>query len=226
MADNLKPMLDITVSKTDKSSPSDGSFPTWPPNWPEIADSIARAVQRGDWGRYRGQASAELNARIRQICQVSHCRLVSSGSLGIELALRACGISSQDRVVVCGYDYPGNFRAVELLGALPVLVDAAATSFSVDPEPLQQIADRHIRAVIVSHLYGVPAEIQAIREICDRKGWKLIEDACQTPAMNVQGRPAGSWGDVGVLSFGGSKPLTSGNGGALLTICDTPFSFT
>lgn len=193
------------------------SFPPWPPEWPEIADSIDQAVRRGDWGRYRGQATDELTQKLADLAAAKHCRLVSSGSLGIEIALRGAGVAARDRVALCGYDYPGNFRAIELIGARPVLVDADPASYSADPNQLEQIPENQITAVLVSHLYGIAAQIDQIRELCTRRGWRLIEDACQTPGMDVAGRPAGAWGDVGVMSFGGSKPLTAGNGGALLT---------
>ena len=206
------------------------SFPPWPPDWPEIAESIAQAVLRGDWGRYRGESTSELISRMSEFAAAKHVRLVSSGSIGVELALRGLGVSPNDEVVLCGYDYPGNFRAIELIGARPILVDADRASYSIDPNELERVSRRDVSsqavssqgvvAVLVSHLYGVPAQIKAIREICDRRGWKLVEDACQTPGMMVQGKPAGSWGDVGVFSFGGSKPLTAGNGGAILTSDD------
>jgi dTDP-4-amino-4,6-dideoxygalactose transaminase len=194
-----------------------GTFPSWPPDWSEIGEAIAKAVSCGDWGRYRGESYAELIRRISEFAATKHVRLVGSGSIAIELALRGLGVSQKDQVVLCGYDYPGNFRAIELMGARPVLVDVDRTSYSIDPNELERVSSQSVVAVLVSHLYGVPAQIKAIREICDRRGWMLVEDACQTPGMTIQGMPAGSWGDVGVFSFGGSKPLTAGNGGAILT---------
>ncbi|WP_167546680.1 DegT/DnrJ/EryC1/StrS family aminotransferase [Stieleria maiorica] len=192
-------------------------FPTWPPQWPEITESILQVLRSGHWGRYRGEATERLREKIVELIGCGHVRLVSSGSLGVESALRAAGISPGNQVALCGYDYPGNFRAIEILGARPLLVDADPAGFSVDPESLRQVSPESVKAVVVSHLYGVPAKIRQLREICDQKDWALIEDACQTPGMAIDGRPAGAWGDVAVLSFGGSKPLTAGNGGAVLT---------
>ncbi|OYP35525.1 hypothetical protein CGZ80_11845 [Rhodopirellula sp. MGV] len=145
------------------------------------------------------------------------CRLISSGSLGIELGLMALGVGPGANVAVCAYDYPGNFRAIELLGARPVLVDAALDSYSISPDSLRDIESDQVDVVIASHLYGVPAQVAEIDAICRDKGWNWVEDACQTPLMAIDGRFAGSHGDLGVLSFGGSKPLTAGNGGAILT---------
>jgi len=192
-------------------------LPTWPPDWPEIAESIRETLASGNWGRYQGPRCRELKRRVSEMVHAEHCRLVCSGSAGVELALRASGINSGAGVVLCGYDYPGNLRAVELVGARPILADADEDRFSVSPEALQSLASDAAGAVIVSHLYGVPARIAEIRGLCDDRGWVLIEDACQVPGMLIQKRPAGRWGNVGVFSFGGSKPLTCGNGGAVVT---------
>ncbi|WP_253154273.1 DegT/DnrJ/EryC1/StrS family aminotransferase [Stieleria tagensis] len=196
-------------------------FPAWPPQWPEIAESVAESIASGNWGRYQGPAAVELADQLCQLTASKRCRLTSSGSVAVELALRSVGVLPGDQVICCGYDYPGNFRAIELLGARPLLVDADPAGFSIDPGQLDEVSDSRVRAVLVSHLYGIPAQIASIRSLCDRRGWKLVEDACQVPGMWVDGRPAAAWGDVGVYSFGGSKPLTAGTGGALLTNDDS-----
>ncbi|KAA5543174.1 DegT/DnrJ/EryC1/StrS aminotransferase family protein [Roseiconus nitratireducens] len=191
-------------------------LPPWPPQWPEITDSVSHALADGSWGRYHGRLAEQLRIRIGELGGCPSCRLLCSGSAGIELALRSVGISAGDKVLLCGYDYPGNFRAVELLGGRPVLGDAASDSYSLDASAVQA-CPADVKAVIVSHLYGVGAAVASIREQCDRRGFALIEDACQVPGMIIDGRPAGSWGNAAVFSFGGSKPLTAGNGGAVLT---------
>ncbi|MFU7559124.1 DegT/DnrJ/EryC1/StrS family aminotransferase, partial [Roseiconus sp. JC912] len=173
----------------------------------------------------RGQAPDEAIAAEIRLAPVKtsqnvptwHCRLVSSGSLAVEMALRVLGAGQQNKVAVCAYDYPGNLRAIEAVGARPYLVDAAFDSYSISPKQLKSIPADEIQFVIASHLYGIPADVNAIKMICRDKGWKWIEDACQTPLMPIASKFAGSHGDLGTLSFGGSKPLTSGNGGAILT---------
>ena len=134
----------------------------------------------------------------------------------MEIALRAAGIGPGDEVIVPAFDYPGNLRCVELVGAKPVLVDVLRDGVTLDPDGLESAAGGSVRGVIVSHLFGRAAAIRPIVEICGRHGWLLFEDACQVPDMRIDGRPAGTLGDVGTLSFGGGKPLTSGSGGALL----------
>ncbi len=135
----------------------------------------------------------------------------------MEIALRAAGIGSGDEVILAAFDYPGNFRSIELVGAQPVLVDVAPGRVTLDPAGFEAAASDRVRAVIVSHLFGQAAPMDEIGAACGARGWVLIEDACQVPGMQIGGRPAGSFGDLATVSFGGSKLLTAGSGGALLT---------
>lgn len=196
-------------------------LPVWPPNWPEIAASVQSVLDAGDWGRYRSEIKTELIDHLRAAFGVSHVWPTSSGTAAIEISLRAAGVGTGDRVVVAAYDYPGNFRTIELLNARPVLADINAERYSLCPDSLRAVAQKipaeTIKAVVFSHLYGQPADVRSIRELCDQHQWVMIEDACQVPGMTIDGRPAGSFGDLATLSFGGSKPLTCGNGGAVLT---------
>ena len=118
---------------------------------------------------------------------------------------------------MAGFDFPGNFRANEVVGARPVLVDVNPSSRCLDAERLAAVDRERVRAVIVSHLHGGVAEMPSILHLARQRNWAVVEDACQQPGAKLDGRPLGSWGDVGVLSFGGSKLLTAGRGGAVLT---------
>jgi perosamine synthetase len=262
--------------------------PVWPPQWPEILDSVANVVQSGDWGRYHSVACKELRERLlhsfRDSCfpdghQTDDVRLCCSGNAALELALRAAKIGSGDEVLISAYDYPGNLRTIELLGAKPVLMDVKGGGFGFDEPSLVDACSRaetqSIRAVIVSHLFGEVLDAEPIRKFCDQKGWVLIEDVCQSlgakggnPATSTMSecfehsfpeqlsptqsaaapigleanpietldkdasssRPrvaefkreiqstrfAGCWGHLATLSFGGSKPVSAGAGGALV----------
>lgn len=135
----------------------------------------------------------------------------------MELALRGLKIGAGDEVILAAYDFPGNFRAIEAVGARPVLVDIAADAWTLDAQQLAAAIAPETKAVIVSHLHGSLADMRSLREIADQRGLAIVEDACQASGATVDGRPAGSWGDCGVFSFGGSKLLTAGRGGAVVT---------
>jgi perosamine synthetase len=191
------------------------------PTWPILDDEIRAAVQAalvdGSWGRYTGCHVQALEGLLAAYHFVPHVQACASGTLAVELALHAVGVRPGDEVVLSAYDYPGNFLTIHALGAVPVLVDVAPGSVEPTGEAIANAVGPQCRAVLVSHLHGALADMPAIADACKRTGVALVEDACQGCGANAAGRKAGSWGDAGVLSFGGSKLLTAGRGGAILT---------
>jgi dTDP-4-amino-4,6-dideoxygalactose transaminase len=149
--------------------------------------------------------------------RVRHVSLCSSGTIAVELALRGLKIGPGDEVILAAYDFPGNFRAIEAVEAQPVLMDLASGAWTLDADQFAAAISPATEAIIVSHLHGSLADMRAICALAKQHELTVVEDACQVPGALVQGKPAGSWGDCGILSFGGSKLLTAGRGGAILT---------
>ena len=189
--------------------------------WP-LADELVAAALRdasadGSWGRYHGPHVPRLAAALASFFQSEFVSPCCSGTFAVQLALRGLRIEPGDEVLLAGYDFPGNFRSIEAVGATPVLVDVAPGNWNLDPGLLAEACSPRTRAVLVSHLHG---GLVPMRELCDwarEHRLSVVEDICQAPGAMVEGRLAGTWGDVGVLSFGGSKLLTAGRGGAILT---------
>lgn len=200
------------------------SFPQGPPTWPlpdeDVQAALAAAYADGSWGRYFGPHHTQLVEALAQMHAVSHVQPCSSGTIAVELALRGCKVAAGDEVILAAYDFPGNFRAVEAIGARPVLVDLKPGTWTLDEEQLPVAISPQTKAVVVSHLHGSLASMPRIMAIAAERSVAVVEDACQSPGAVVQGRVAGTWGDVGVLSFGGSKLLTAGRGGATITARD------
>jgi dTDP-4-amino-4,6-dideoxygalactose transaminase len=171
----------------------------------------------GTWGRYHGPNCERLCEALTQLCGTRHAWLCCSGTIAIEIALRGLKVGPGDEVILAAYDFRGNFRAVEAVGARPVVVDLAAGSWTLDIDQVAAAISCETKAVIVSHLHGSLADMARLRELADKSRFAIVEDACQTPGAAIGGKPAGSWGDCGVLSFGGSKLLTAGRGGAIVT---------
>jgi dTDP-4-amino-4,6-dideoxygalactose transaminase len=192
------------------------TFP-WPLPDPEVHAALQAVWADGSWGKYHGPQSAGLIAELRDQFACEQVLLCSSGTIGVELALRGCGVQPGEEVVLAGYDFAGNFRAVEALGARPVLVDVEPGSWSLSARALEEVSSESVRAVVVSHLHGGLADMRAIEALAQQRGWLVVNDVCQQPGAQLAGRPLASWGDVAVLSFGGSKLLTAGRGGAVLT---------
>lgn len=196
------------------------TLPPWPPQSPAIADSVHNTLQDGSWGEYHGWPVQSLIQRLQSQFSVAHAWPCSSGTLGVELALRGCGVRPGDEVILAGYDFPGNFRAIESVGAVPVLVDVIAKGWTLETQYLSSAISDKTTVVIASHLHGELCDMVAIMEICRGTKIRVIEDACQVPGATVAGKLAGTQGDIGVLSFGGSKLLTAGRGGAVITDCE------
>jgi dTDP-4-amino-4,6-dideoxygalactose transaminase len=198
--------------------------PQGPPEWPLVDPEVARVIHQlalsGDWGRYHGPHTEALKERLQDLHQVSSAVLTCSGTSAIELALRGVRVQPGDEVILSAYDFKANFTNVLLLGARPVLVDLNPKSGQLDVEQVALAITEKTRGVLASHLHGAAVDMPRLAEITRHAGIPLIEDACQMSLARVHGRPAGCWGDVGVISFGGSKLLTAGRGGAILTSRD------
>jgi perosamine synthetase len=195
--------------------------PQGPPEWPLADEAILEAMRAaysdGSWGRYQGGHVARLERRLVEMHRVDCVLTCGSGTFAVELALRALKVGAGDEVAMVAYDYGGNFLSIHAIGARPVLVDVDADNWNLAPEALAAAFGPATRAIIVAHLHGGLVPMREVMEIAGRQGVAVIEDAAQAPGALVQGRLAGAWGDVGILSFGGSKLLTAGRGGALLT---------
>lgn len=197
------------------------AFPAGPPSWPVADPDVLRALQEcyadGSWGKYLGPHCEQLRETLRRDLAVEHVRLCSSGSVAVELALRGLGVGAGDEVLLGGYDFPGNFRAITAVGALPVLIDLDRSTCGIDPANIAAACSNKTKAVIASHLHGGLVDMPRLLEAAKAHGLAVVEDACQTSGAVVHGRPAGTWGDAGTFSFGGSKLLTAGRGGAVVT---------
>jgi len=158
-----------------------------------------------------------LAERLATYHEVEFVELCCSGTFAIELALRALQIGAGDEVILAGYDFIGNFNDIVAVGARPVLIDLDPHNWNLNPELIAEAISPQTRAILVSHLHGGVVPMSRVVELARQNGLAVIEDACQMPGALIEGRKAGTWGDIGVISFGGSKLLSAGRGGALLT---------
>ena len=189
--------------------------PDWPMDDPTVQAALQHAIDHRLWGKYHADACDELSERLGEYLSTENVMLCSSGTVAIELALRGVGVQPGDEVIVAAYDFKGNFQDVLAVGATPVLVDVDPLNWNMDPGQLDEACTDQTAAIILSHLHGGFVPLHMAYERIDRHGIPVIEDACQMPGGTVQGGKAGTNGDVGVFSFGGSKLMTSGRGGCL-----------
>jgi dTDP-4-amino-4,6-dideoxygalactose transaminase len=191
--------------------------PPWPVPDEDVLQALRAAYQDGSWGKYHGGNVERLEAALARRHGVDFALSCSSGTIAVEMALRALKVGSDDEVLLAAYDYSGNFLSVHAVGARPVLADVSPGNWQIDWQRIEAAIGPTTRAIVASHLHGGIVDMRAVMEIAGRHGLGVVEDAAQAPGAAVQGRPAGTWGDIGILSFGGSKLLTAGRGGAVLT---------
>jgi dTDP-4-amino-4,6-dideoxygalactose transaminase len=195
--------------------------PQGAPDWPfpdeEVLQALQAAYRDGSWGKYHGANVERLEERLAHYHQVPFALTCGSGTFAVETALRASKIGPGDEVLLAAYDYGGNFLSIHAVGATPVLADVDPSNWNVAPQLLRVAIGPATRALIVSHLHGGVVPMRDIMAVAGEHRLSVIEDAAQAPGAVIQGRKAGTWGDIGILSFGGSKLLTAGRGGALLT---------
>lgn len=140
---------------------------------------------------------------------------VVNGTAALHLAVEALGAGAGDEVIVPSLTYIATANAVRYSGATPVFADVDPGTWCLDPEAVEAAVTPRTRGIIAVHLYGHPADMDALNDIAARHGLWVVEDAAESHGARYKGRPTGSLGSVGVFSFYGNKIITSGEGGAL-----------
>ena len=194
-----------------------------PPDVGELERKLLLEAFDSNWVAPVGPDLDAFEAQVAEIVGVRHAVALSSGTAALHLALVAAGVRTGDTVLVPSFTFAATANAVMYLGARPVFLDSTAESWNVDPALVVDELKRRCakgrppRAVIAVDMYGQCADYEPLVDACDRYGVALIEDAAEALGATYRGRPAGSFGLAGVLSFNGNKIITTGGGGMLVT---------
>jgi 8-amino-3,8-dideoxy-alpha-D-manno-octulosonate transaminase len=167
-------------------------------------------MRNGHW------KAKELENALAQRMQTQYAQLVSSGTAALTVALASAGIGAGDEVIVPNFTFVASFEAVLALGAIPILVNIDDT-LTLDPAAVEQAITDKTKAIMPVHMCGSMADLGALRQLCESYQLLLIEDACQAIGGSYDGKPLGSYGDVGCFSFDFVKTITCGEGGGMIT---------
>ncbi len=182
----------------------------------DIIDAVTRVV---DSGWYVGGAElAGFEADYAAYCQADHCVGVGNGLDALTLALRAMDVGPGDEVIVAANGYIATLLAVSMTGATPVLVEPDPATHNLDPTRVEAAITPRTRVILPTHLYGQPADLDALLAIARAHGLRLLEDGAQAHGSRYKGRRVGAHGDAVTWSFYPSKNLGAlGDGGAVTT---------
>jgi perosamine synthetase len=170
---------------------------------------------RSSWISSTGEYVTRFEREFAEATSVRASVTVANGTVALHLAMLAHGVGPGDEVIVPSMTYIATANAVRYVGAEPVFVDVDSKTWCLDPELTNEAIGPRTRGIIVVHLYGHPADMDAINAIAERHGLWVVEDAAEAFGATYKGRAAGSLASIGTFSFYGNKTLTSGEGGAI-----------
>lgn len=170
-----------------------------------------------NWISSAGRYVSEFERTFADFCGVRHAISCANGTVALHLALLAEDVGPGDEVIVPTLTYVATANCVRYCGATPVFVDSERESWNLDPALVEAAITERTRGIVAVHLYGHPAEMDALTAIAERGGLFLIEDAAEAHGARHRDRVAGSIGTSAIFSFYGNKIITTGEGGMVVT---------
>jgi perosamine synthetase len=170
---------------------------------------------RSSWISSTGSFVGRFEREFAQACATSSALSVCNGTVALHLALLALGVRPGDEVLVPSLTYIATANAVRYVGGEPVFVDVDPNTWTLDPGRIEEAITRRTRGIIAVHLYGHPADMDAINHLAGVHGLWVVEDAAEAHLARYKGRPTGGFASIGTFSFYGNKIFTSGEGGAV-----------
>ena len=182
----------------------------------ELDVGLKSVFQKGDF--ILGEEAQAFESQFAQYCQVPYGVGVNSGTDALYLALSALNIGPGDEVIVPTFTFIATALCVSYTGATVVFVDIEDQTYNIDPVQFKAAITKRTKAVIPVHIYGQPADMKEIQEICQTHKIAIVEDACQAHGSSYGGKRAGSLGDLACFSFYPTKSLGAfGDAGMIVT---------
>ena len=166
-----------------------------------------------------GPVVREFESEFAAHAGVGHGVAATNGTTALHAAFRALDIGAGDAVVTTPFSFVASANAVRLCGATPVFADIDPETYNLDPASVERVLEDRddVAAILAVHLYGLPADMDALAALADEHDTALVEDAAQAHGATYDGRPVGSLGDAAAFSFYPTKNMTTGEGGMVLT---------
>lgn len=227
-------MFDKIVSFIKSLYPTENPVPLHAPRFSGNEKKYLTDCIDTTYVSYVGEYVTRFEDEIRQFTGAKYAVAVSSGTAALHIALLLAKTAPGDEVITQPLTFVATANAISYCGAQPVFVDVERATLGLDPEKLNdflinngilksdgkcynKITGRRIAACVPMHTFGHPVRIDQIIEVCQRYRMSVIEDAAEALGSFYKGQHAGTFGDFGILSFNGNKPVTTGGGGMIIT---------
>lgn len=184
----------------------------------KIKEAIDNVVDSGAF--ILGPAVANFERNFADYCGVEHAIGVDNGSSALSLSLKAIGVKTGDEVITVANTFNATVAAIVNAGAKPILVDINPKTYNMDPNQVEDKITKNTRVILPVHLYGQPADMDALLEIAKKHNLHLIEDSCQGHGAIFNGKKTGSFGDAAAFSFYPGKNLGAMGDGGMITTND------
>lgn len=163
----------------------------------------------------QGPMVARFEEHCKEMAGTAHAVAVNNGTTALEIALQALEIGPGDEVITTPFTFAATINAIVHSGAEVRFADVL-DDYTIDPAGIEAVVNERTKAIMPVHLYGLPADMKAIKAIADRHGLAIIEDAAQSHGATIDGQPVGGYG-LGCFSFYATKNLSTGEGGVVTT---------
>lgn len=189
--------------------------------WPHITEKTKKAVNveldKGEISIYNRSGIFErFEDEFAKVYDTKYALLFSSGTASLHAAMVGCGFGPGDEVICPVYTFFATVTPLFQTGAIPVLCDAQNDG-NIDPDKIEALITSKTKGIIITHMWGVPCEMDKIVAICKKHNLKLIEDCSHAHGATHKGRLVGTFGTVGAFSLQGQKIITGGEGGIIIT---------
>lgn len=195
-------------------------FSPWPSFTEEEAAAVNSVLLSNKVNYWTGQECREFEREFAAWAGCNHAVALANGTLALDVALKALGIGVGDDVIVTPRTFLASASSIVTAGANPVFADVDLNSQNIEAEHIKAALTPNTKAVVVVHLAGMPAEMDAIMALSEQYGFYVIEDCAQAHGATYKGRPVGSIGHVGAWSFCQDKIMTTGGEGGMVTTND------
>lgn len=192
-------------------------FSPWPSFTQEEADAVSRVLLSNKVNYWTGNECREFEKEFAAWVGCEYAIALGNGTLALDVALKALGVGEGDEVITTSRTFLASASAIVTAGAKPVFADVDLNSQNITAETIAAVVTEKTKAVIVVHLAGMPAEMDAIMALAAERGFYVIEDCAQAHGAKYKGRSVGTIGHIGAWSFCQDKIMTTGGEGGMVT---------